>query len=456
MALAGWRADLEYCGTADSSAITATMDERDLKELKRKSLTVLRLTEEEWDSIVQTRRRGQRFSMNFPHQEARRGQRDSLVLVTMPDMLRMGVITSIGATSTLDSRLVFDLLTPITPNSLNDLLAAVDRPGLRVPRDRLMRGGSSFELVSAKLGEALIDEIASAPENGPAIARVLTHRRRPARFEDARALQRDAVSLAIKAFGGSDEASAITLPGGDSAIGAVRLLEDAVIEHDARWLPGWRLADSTVTGRATFEKRGEQLNVFTANKRPLEQLFGVDLIYLNEARGALVMVQYKMLEPEERGRRRVNTEMFSYDEVDQQEWTVRIDSQFDDELNRMRQFDRDLDPTGPYRLNAGAFFFKFVRRHAAARTAGILVSLGHLDQMLHEGDLSGPRGGLRLSYSSLAGHYLRSEPFVELIRSGYVGTRGATTTHLQALIEASLDGGKAVVAAVQTALAGRS
>ena len=83
------------------------------------------------------------------------------------------------------------------------------------------------------------------------------------------------------------------------------------------------------------------------------------------------------------------------------------------------------------------------------------MSLGHLDQMLQEGDLSGPRGGLRLSYSSLAGHYLRSEPFVELIRSGYVGTRGATTTHLQALIEASLNGGKAVVAAVQTALAER-
>ncbi|RTL91747.1 hypothetical protein EJV44_19120 [Ancylobacter aquaticus] len=430
------------------------MDERNLKELKRKGLTVLRLKDDAWDAIVQTRRRGQRFSLNFPHQAARQGQRDSLVLVTTPDVLRMGVITSISATSTLESRLVFDLLTPISPNSLSDLLAAVDRPGLRVPRDRLVRGGPDFERVSEKLGEALIDGIAAAPENGPAIARVLAHRRRPARFEDARALQRDAVSLAIKAFGGSDEASAITLPGADSAIGAVRLLEDAVIEHDARWLPGWRLADSTVTGRVTFEKRGERLDVFTANKRPLEQLFGVDLIYLNEARGALVMVQYKMLEPEERGRRRVETEMFSYDEIDEQEWTVRIDTQFDDELKRMRQFDRDLDPTGPYRLNAGAFFFKFVRRHAAARTAGILMSLGHLDQMLQEGNLSGPRGGLRLSYSSLGGHYLRSEPFVELIRSGYVGTRGATTTHLQALIEASLDGGKAVVAAVQTALAG--
>lgn len=430
------------------------MDERDLKELKKKGLSVLRLTEDDWESISQTRRRGERFSLNFPHETARQGQRDSLVLVATPDLLRMGVITSIGATSTFDSRLVFDLLTPVTPDSLDTLLAAVNRPGLRAARDRLVRTGPGFARVSDKLGDVLIEGLAASSENGPAIARVLAHRRRPKRYEDARALQRDAVSLAIKAFGGPDEATAITLPGGDSAIGTVRLLEDAVIEHDARWLPGWRLADSTVTGRATFEKRGERLDVFTANKRPLEQLFGVDLIYLNEARGALVMVQYKMLEPEERGRRRVDTELFSYDEVDEQEWTVRIDPQFDDELSRMRQFDRDLDPAGPYRLNAGAFFFKFVRRHAAANTAGILMSLGHFDQLLDEGLLSGPRGGLRLSYSSLAGHYLRSEPFVELIRSGYVGTRGATTTHLQALIEASLNGGKAVVAGIQTALAG--
>ncbi len=50
------------------------------------------------------------------------------------------------------------------------------------------------------------------------------------------------------------------------------------------------------------------------------------------------------------------------------------------------------------------------------------------------------------------GHYLRSDPFVGLIRSGYIGTRGATTDHLQALIRASLEGGRAVVAGVQRAL----
>lgn len=429
------------------------MDTADLKELKRTSLALLRLSDDDWQAISETRRRGERFSLHFPHKVAREAQRGGLVLVATPaDGVRLGLVTSISATATFDSRVVFDWLTPIAPSSLEHLLAAVDAASLKMPRDRLAASDLPFQRISEKLGHAIIEALVANGENGPTFARVLAHRRRPRSFNNARALQGDAVALAIKAFGGSDEAAAVSLPGGDTALGTVRLLEDAVIEHDARWMPGWRLADSSLTGRATFERRGERLDVFTANKRPLEELFGVDLIYLNEARGALVMVQYKMLEPEERARRRIETELFAYDEVDEQEWTVRIDDQFRDELGRMQRFDQDLDPEGPYRLHSGAFFFKFVRRRAATSSAGILLSLGHLDQLMAAGELTGPRGGLRLSYKGLAGHYLRTEPFVELVRSGYVGTRGATTAHLQALIDASLDGGKAVVAGVQSAL----
>lgn len=138
--------------------------------------------------------------------------------------------------------------------------------------------------------------------------------------------------------------------------------------------------------------------------------------------------------------------------MNKQEWIVRINDQFTDELSRMRRFDRDLAPNGPYRLNSGAFFFKLVRRNAATTSAGILLSLGHLDHLMGGGELGGPAGGLRISYQSLDGHYLRSDGLVELIRSGYIGSRGATTEHMQALIEASLRGGKAVVAAIRTAL----
>jgi hypothetical protein len=109
-----------------------------------------------------------------------------------------------------------------------------------------------------------------------------------------------------------------------------------------------------------------------------------------------------------------------------------------------------LSPGGPYRLNSSAFFFKLVKRFASTNTAGILLSLGHLEQLLAEGVATGPRAGLRLAYGSLKGHYLRGDAFVELVRSGYIGTRGATTEHLQALIAATLANGRAAVAALQT------
>jgi hypothetical protein len=41
---------------------------------------------------------------------------------------------------------------------------------------------------------------------------------------------------------------------------------------------------------------------------------------------------------------------------------------------------------------------------------------------MDEGELTGPADGLRISYRGLDGHYLRGEGFVELVRSGYVGT----------------------------------
>jgi len=87
----------------------------------------------------------------------------------------------------------------------------------------------------------------------------------------------------------------------------------------------------------------------------------------------------------------------------------------------MVQFDKDLSPEGNFRLHSGAFYFKLVKRYAATNAAGIILSLDHLKKLIANDALRGPRGGLRISYDALCGHYLRGEAFVELIRSGYIG-----------------------------------
>ncbi|WP_370322575.1 hypothetical protein [Oricola sp.] len=419
------------------------MDKKELRELSRRGLALLRLSADEWEIIEDTRLRGTRVSLTFPHEVARSGRRQSLVLIAIEgdsQTLRLGWVRSVQAIATFDSRVVFDLVRPIQPSSLAELLAPLERTTLRLAAVALLTDDQRYRRISTKLGERLITDIAAIPENAPAFRLILAQMNKPARFSNVRALQQDAVDLALKTFGVVDGATSIVLPGGDSALAAVRLQEDAVIEHDARTIPEWHLAKSDITGRALFEKRGEQLEVITANKRPLEQLLGVDLIYFNHTQNSLVMVQYKMMEPEKRKTRKITVGRYTFEEPEEQEWQVPVDSQFRDELARMHQFDKDLAPDGPYRLNSGAFFIKLVRRNASTSVASILLSLGHLTQLIDQGGLRGSRNGLRISYRELAGHYLRADPFTDLVRSGYIGTRGATTEHFGTLIDTALKG----------------
>ena len=300
------------------------LEENDAKTLLASPLCVLRLPDEEWNLLADTRYRGQRFSLSFDHHTAAAGRKRELVLVEIEGQaksLRIGVIRSKRPTTTLDSAVVFEHVQPLR-GSLSEILLAVERPELRVHRDRLADSRDRLERVSAKLGEALIEALLNDARNGPVLTILASILRRPKAFSDARALQADAVSLAIKAFGG-DEAVSIALPGAATSLGTVRLNEDTVIEHDARWLPGWQLSNSSVTGKATFERYNGKLSVFTANKRALEELFGVDLIYLNEVRRSLVMVQYKMMEP-----------VPSSGHGDQRQWLVRVDDTFEKELRR--------------------------------------------------------------------------------------------------------------------------
>jgi hypothetical protein len=108
-----------------------------------------------------------------------------------------------------------------------------------------------------------------------------------------------------------------------------------------------------------------------ADKQPLEELFGVDLIYLNETRRSIVMVQYKMMDPLGRKKRQISTALGTITQVDEAEWVVPIDDQLRDEMARMAQFDQPVGPVGSYRMSPSPFFFKLVRRHGSTEGGGI-------------------------------------------------------------------------------------
>jgi len=173
--------------------------------------------------------------------------------------------------------------------------------------------------------------------------------------------------------------------------------------------------------------------VFTANKLPLEEVFGVDLIFFNMTRRSVVMLQYKMLEPDGAS-----------------DWIYRPDAQLDEEIQRMRAFSADFPAgAGEYRLNPDIFYFKFVKRDGAVGDASLIMPLDHFEIVRNDRAAVGPRNGIRISYNSLSGNYLRQTPFVDLLRSGYIGAHAETTAKIKTLVDWVSERGHSVVAAIQ-------
>ena len=65
-------------------------------------------------------------------------------------------------------------------------------------------------------------------------------------------------------------------------IAQVRLREDSMIINDLSNIPGFDLIKSTKYSSSVFENDKTRLTVLLANRLPLEELLGTDLIYFNE------------------------------------------------------------------------------------------------------------------------------------------------------------------------------
>lgn len=354
----------------------------------------------------------------------------------------IGLVSSRSPVTTLETRIKIKRAVSMAPDTEQAMSALLNGTAHATQLQKKLQSSADLLVLSPKLSGALIDALVAIPANQGPIRAVAESLTAPKRYTNFSAVQEDAVQTALKAFGlaASDRASRVELIDSQStALARVPLMEDSVIEHDARAVPGYTLSASHITGRALFEKGTDKLEVFTANRRDLEHVFGVDLIYLNLTRKNIVMVQYKMLEPNTRS-------------GEPTDWLYRPDSNMADEIRRMRAFS-SAHAAGPleYRLNPEVFYLKFVRRNGSLSNGSIVTPIDHYERLLSDQSCKGPRGALRISYNTLNGRYMRQNAFLDLIHSGYIGAYADTTAALSTLVEATLQGDRAVVAAVQSA-----
>lgn len=228
----------------------------------------------------------------------------------------------------------------------------------------------------------------------------------------------------------------------------IRAREDAMLLTDFDNVPGFTaITSATHYAAKTFEDNPEnpsiRLTVIMANRLPLEEQTGADLIYFNETYRAFVMVQYKAMD--ERG-----------DHGPEFRW--QVGDQLSTEIARMDALLAELskipvgnDPDG-YRLNSNPFFLKFCSRMVfnpddKGLFPGIYLPLDLWKSLSASGRLKGPSEGNVLSYANV-GRRLSNGEFSGLVANSWVGTTIGQSTILERVIREVLQSGKTVTFAV--------
>jgi hypothetical protein len=426
-----------------------------------KPLVLLRFEDGYETALGGTRHGLDRFTEVKGHDSLSEVKPPTLCLAEMPNgessKIYVGVVKSKAAVATFDSRVTIIKLKPLNLASLSALPNKLEEKIFQTLLDHKLSDFRFATVLSPKLSMSIVEALSKDSANKSAIEAAASHIPKLRQISVAEWGQFDAIKTAMAAFGlsksdfpeilevaeGSDSTlnyldthfDPIAEPPTDASV-----LEDNVIAKDASMIPGFELLEKHVTGRAVFFNSGERLEVYTANKGPLEEMLGVDLIYINESAGNTVMVQYKMLI--------THTDPVSV----KTDWIFRPDEQFRSEVERMRL----LSIKGKledYRMHRSPFFFKFVKRKGDGEShASYVVSLDHLNHVLDSPKSKGPKGGVRVGFESLEGVYLRETDLLGLIRSGYIGTHRIETNALKPFIEGVSEGKRALVLAWQKAI----
>lgn len=230
-----------------------------------------------------------------------------------------------------------------------------------------------------------------------------------------------------------------------------RLREDQMVINDLMKIPGFTLIQDqvSVTGAAVFESEeaSERLTVILANRLPLEEQTGTDLIYFNETYQSFVMVQYKAME-RENGPNSVPRAVFRLPNTQLAEEITRMDAL----LTTIQACPANASHDG-YRLTENPFFLKLCSRLVfnpddIGLVSGMYLPLDYWKLLVQSPGIPGPRGGLCVTFEN-AGRYFDNSSFTTIVSKAWVGTTPSQSDVLKKAIRQTLETGKAVAIAVK-------
>lgn len=343
-----------------------------------------------------------------------------------------------------------ELAVPIS----NERLIAALPPRARPAVTRRFRDGGLLAPVSF---QAVIAAVASlAPDITERLARFSAGRadtvaRLSERARDALAQQKESVGLALKITGLDTRQLLSWSPPSDGkplsfldGLPGARVREDAMVAHDLDQVPGFKAIKSYQFAARVFEKDETRLTVLLANKLPLEQQFGTDLIYYNETYCSFVMVQYKAMERSGGGKAEFRLPNAQLDlEIARMDATSAAIAALPDDESRES-----------FRLHAGPFFLKLCSRHLfnpddGGLFPGMYLPLDYWRRLVLDDATKGPREGRLVSFENV-GRKLSESEFIPLVAGGWVGTGMNQSSLLEQVVREVIESGKAVTLAVRS------
>jgi hypothetical protein len=345
------------------------------------------------------------------------------------------------------------------PIAINRIIRNLPTRVRHTANNRLRSGG----LLPPKTFEAVIEVLRElAPQSRATLdlysmARTARIRELPSEVKQNLAYQKEAVLTALAISGIDRHAIQEWMPPAGEprsfldGLPNTRLREDPMIVNDMMKVPGFELIQTYPYNAALFESERERLTIIVANRLPLEEQTGADLIYYNETFQSFVMIQYKAMESES-------------DSEGQSHAVFRLPSvQLDKEIARMDSLLNQLKAitavTGrdDFRLNENPFFLKLCPRiifnpDTIGMVSGMYLPLDYFKILQKHPDLKGPRSGRVITFENARRHFDNSE-FINVVAKAWVGTTPGQSAVLTEVIRQTLASGKAVALAVKSKVA---
>jgi hypothetical protein len=343
------------------------------------------------------------------------------------------------------------LKNPIQPS---DLISVIPGRFKSAASDRLLKGG----LFTPKALDNIIEALNQlSPESRGFIERFGRSRaerigRLSEQTQVSLAYQKQAVMTALAVAGMDRDELLFWSPPSDGAptsfldgLPNARLREDPMVINDMLKVPGFDLVRTLPYGAAIFESETERLTIVLANRLPLEEQTGTDLIYYNETFRSFVMVQYKAMEKDNEEKENI----FRLPNKQLENEIIRMDGL----LEAFRALDRD-ENCDSFRLNENPFFLKLCPRvvfepDTVDLVTGMYLPLDYWKMLAIHPRLAGPKGGLRVTYDNV-GRYLNNTEFIYLVAKGWVGTSINQSNALTPIVREVVETGTAVAIAVKT------